>query len=72
MAKVMMAYIKCPLCDQRVDLYHMKDFESYSQVEVQRHYQARHPELLKDDNVMPYIRIQFEMVEVLREQAQTG
>lgn len=65
MADVTIAYVNCPHCGDRINLFHMKDFESYSKIEVERHHRARHPGVVRH-GVMPYHPIKFETVQTER------
>jgi hypothetical protein len=56
-----LAYVRCPYCDQRINLFAKKDFESYSFIEAYCHYRARHPEMFPEKGFgMPYTPVQFE------------
>lgn len=40
----------CPVCNERIELFHMKDFESHSAIEYARHYQRQHKEAHESDH----------------------
>jgi hypothetical protein len=53
------AYSTCPFCGLRIGLKRKKDFESHSKIEVYRHFQKQHPEVLTGTG-MPYTKVEFE------------
>lgn len=56
----MRAIAKCRECGLEIELTIRKDHESFSKVEVYRHYQEKHPEVLaKYDVGMPYTPVEF-------------
>jgi hypothetical protein len=40
------AYVRCPVCNVRVNLIERKDFESFTRREYAQHYAAKHAENL--------------------------
>lgn len=53
------AFAKCLICGEQIELVQMKDFESFSKIEVLKHFRAEHPEVLRDiPHGMPYTPIE--------------
>lgn len=55
----MRAFSTCRICGERIELIERKDFESFTEIELWRHVEQRHPaEMTKVG--MPFHPVEFE------------